>query len=395
MAKEKRKRKKVKRRALSLFLAAALVVSGINLPASAVTVYAEETSGNPEIEGGGDETDANSVHITADEEWEEGKALDGDYVIDEGVTVTLNGKAVVAPGAKVSIAGGGKIRRLQGERPYRGTMIEVTGADDKDTFLTLSGITLDGSIDKVGSNSTESEDSAVKATGNRVTLTVGEQAVISGNDVGKSGVSVGGIAFRGNGTLNLCAGTIQENEASKYGAGIYISEGTLNVEEGSLIRNNRQYGAGSGIYIGENAAANIRGGTFSGNCDESASGRKYNIWYSSVTGRGLTLYPDKMKFNDREFLYIENYKENEYGQNYPVLASHLKGTVSVAVTKAAEEGVVIFKGTESCPLASSDAWKIQLDTEGDYNGRPCRLSEGGGMRQPQRVQADQILHMVK
>ena len=59
MAKEKRKRKKVKRRALSLFLAAALVVSGINLPASAVTVYAEETSGNPEIEGGGDETDTN------------------------------------------------------------------------------------------------------------------------------------------------------------------------------------------------------------------------------------------------------------------------------------------------------------------------------------------------
>ena len=51
MAKEKRKRKKVKRRALSLFLAAALVVSGINLPASAVTVYAEETSGNPEKRG--------------------------------------------------------------------------------------------------------------------------------------------------------------------------------------------------------------------------------------------------------------------------------------------------------------------------------------------------------
>ncbi|MDE7391285.1 MAG: hypothetical protein K2M90_02295, partial [Treponemataceae bacterium] len=107
------------------------------------------------------------------------------------------------------------------------------------------------------------------AVGSGANVTLGEGAVISGNKMGTSVSSVGGVYISG-GTFILSGGTISDNQASSAGGVFIYSDGIFTMKSGSISKNKATSGGG-GVYVSKGTFI-MEGGTIDANTGGSGAG---------------------------------------------------------------------------------------------------------------------------
>lgn len=285
--------------------------------------------------------------ITSDQTWGEQTLPEGNYTINQGVTVTLTGQLTLT--GNVTINGGGTIVRDAG-------YIGETSADKASLFymssgtLTLENITVDGNL-------IDSNGPAIYMNGGTVNLQSG--AVIQNNknmNTHGTGRHAGGGIYCGSGILNINGGTIQNCSTreggsgfSHAGGGIYL-KGTCNMTSGSITGNRGSNGGG--IYLASaGAELNLTGGTIFGN---SAENYGDGIYYSTVyDANSRLLISGNTDVSD--IIYLDNTS----GSLSPLITSELQHAIYLSCSSR-EEGRVLAQGS-GYTLTDADVGKVSME----------------------------------
>jgi hypothetical protein len=107
-----------------------------------------------------------------------------------------------------------------------------------------------------------------------------QNSTIGGAGWGNTASSGGGIINRPGGTVIVAGSTVSANTAGSLGGGIY-NEGTLNIQNGSIIggpgaANQAISGVGGGIYNASSCTVTVDGSTISANFAGTFGGGLYN-----------------------------------------------------------------------------------------------------------------------
>lgn len=209
-----------------------------------------------------------------------------------GDTIYVTGAIQVSGGVEGWDLGGKALRRAAS---YHGELVHVGNG----ATLTLQDIVIDGASSDGATGRWSTGDgsggSLVGVFGGS-TLTVGEGAVLQGNDVeseGKWYPEGGGGIFANRSTVNVEGGSIRNNSAV-LGGGIYgIYDSTINMSSGTIAGNRAVRGnspglpagyggSGGGICAANGTDVNLSGGTISGNSAfELGGGISMGTFYAS------------------------------------------------------------------------------------------------------------------
>lgn len=248
---------------------------------------------------GGAETSPMRYYLTEDTK------LDSDIVLTNGYAVfCLNGYKLTGTGtgSVITVQGGAHLTVcdcMEGSQTpehqhnyyvadnglwtfYEGEL--PAGAPEGATTGTVQGGVITGGIGSVS-------DSYIRGGGIFVangTLTL-ESGTVAGNSAFTRGGNQkgygAGIYMLTNSTLTMTGGSVAGNVSDGSGAGIYAYDGaTFNFQDGEIIGNNSN-GNGGGIVMNSNTTLNMSGGLIYGN--EAASGTELSTYGTSTITGGM------------------------------------------------------------------------------------------------------------
>ena len=220
-------------------------------------------------------------------------AKNGSGVYNNGTEVTLNGATIQYNGDSTASSGGGIYNNKGSLYVYGSTSIShntVTGYGGGiynystgtlklgyDASGTATAWTGSIAANEVASDSESSGGGGISSDGtfDMASGTIGGSSAALGNKAVKGA----GLRISG-GASSISGGTIQYNEATKEGGGIWTA-GNLTVS--ATISNNSAAEKGGGIY--NSGKVTVSAATFNANAADKGSG----IYYKGITGMGTTL----------------------------------------------------------------------------------------------------------
>ena len=293
--------------------------------------------------------------------------LEGTYIIEEGVTVTLTGPLTVTTG-RVTIKGGGRILRASSftgseGNPQASAMIVVDYYDGINAdALALHGITLDGGgVGAYGPILYGVKGYVTLGPRSGISSTPCDNIIENGNNISQSAQG-GGIYHTGGYSLTLGEKAIIRNcsanpDAGGAGGGIYV-EGSLCLIENSVIQKN-QASVGGGVW--GSGQVRVSSSTIQGNSASTGRGI-YSAYTGNQSFQGLQIYGT---FNVADEIYMQkrnkekNYIEtSSWGDNLPPLA------VSTSIPITDKEGEVILHSSGG--FTEEDMKKVKVNGAEGY-----------------------------
>jgi hypothetical protein len=189
-----------------------------------------------------------------------------------GGSLTLDGKkdTVTSSDSLVKVTLGGELEINDG----------VTLTDNMNTGTSGGAVNLASSSILTMNGGTISNNAGRSGGGvyaNNSTMTIGGNAVISGNS-NSAAMAGGGVYITGSAaSLIMTGGTISGNTASTSGGGVYVDAGTFTMTGGTISGNTAPSGGG-GVYVYNGIFTKSGGGTIYGR-DEGAPN-----WNKAVNG---------------------------------------------------------------------------------------------------------------
>ncbi|MDE7167376.1 MAG: hypothetical protein K2O28_00845 [Clostridia bacterium] len=367
-----------------------LVISGIS---GQITGGASEQGGGIYVADGGLLT--LSVGLIQDNEAD----LGGGVYVDSGATFEMTGGALrsneaTVNGGGVYVAEGGKLTLTGGTiggAGYTNTAAEQGGGVYTCGDFTMSG----GAISNNVANVTAASDvyggggvNVAKGTFNFENGTISNNTAANGYGGGvnnngtfemtggtiSNNTALNGAGIAGNGTLDMLGGEISGNTATEYGGGVYVVDGKVNLNDGTITGNSAANGGGvgacggrieiNGVKINGNNATNgagvyaysdihslkFTGGEISGNTATQYGGGIYTCveltmtdgkisGNNAITGAGMyiTLLNSTatLTMNGGE---ISNNTANNYGGGAHISVGTLKMTGGLISGNSAEVG---------------------------------------------------------
>ena len=220
-----------------------------------------------------EETPADIV-IDSDTTWSEARTLTGDLTVNSGATLTIGAQVTVSGDVTIS---GATITNNTAEQNGAGVMV---GHNDKADHCTVN-ITGDTEIKSnhggIGGGVYVANDAECSISGNTKI-----ENNTTGTTVWSTAPSGGGIAVIAKGVLNISENvSIQNNQAVKYGGGIYfggnsltlkditirggLTDGSYNAERGGAIATSGSTVEMTGVTIDGNRALRQGGGIYLNN----------------------------------------------------------------------------------------------------------------------------------
>ena len=220
-----------------------------------------------------EETPADIV-IDSDTTWSEARTLTGDLTVNSGATLTIGAQVTVSGDVTIS---GATITNNTAEQNGAGVMV---GHNDKADHCTVN-ITGDTEIKNnhggIGGGVYVANDAECSISGNTKI-----ENNTTGTTVWSTAPSGGGIAVIAKGVLNISENvSIQNNQAVKYGGGIYfggnsltlkditirggLTDGSYNAERGGAIATSGSTVEMTGVTIDGNRALRQGGGIYLNN----------------------------------------------------------------------------------------------------------------------------------
>ncbi len=201
-------------------------------PVQAETVEKAVPQADPQEEGNtpvvqedpqAEETPADIV-IDSDTTWSEARTLTGDLTVNSGATLTIGAQVTVSGDVTIS---GATITNNTAEQNGAGVMV---GHNDKADHCTVN-ITGDTEIKNnhggIGGGVYVANDAECSISGNTKI-----ENNTTGTTVWSTAPSGGGIAVIAKGVLNISENvSIQNNQAVKYGGGIYFGGNSLTLKD--------------------------------------------------------------------------------------------------------------------------------------------------------------------
>ncbi len=278
-----------------------------------------------------EETPADIV-IDSDTTWSEARTLTGDLTVNSGATLTIGAQVTVSGDVTIS---GATITNNTAEQNGAGVMV---GHNDKADHCTVN-ITGDTEIKSnhggIGGGVYVANDAECSISGNTKI-----ENNTTGTTVWSTAPSGGGIAVIAKGVLNISENvSIQNNQAVKYGGGIY-SNGTNVMISGNKAER------GGGIDHREKTVSVLGSVVISGN---------------TVNGKANNFYPE----------YRTPPKDNpatpaEFNSNSLVIVTgQLTPGASIGVTlpdQLTQLTTTVAKGTDTYNVTSSDAAYFTYDS---------------------------------
>ena len=207
-----------------------------------------------------EETPADIV-IDSDTTWSEARTLTGNLTVNSGATLTIGAQVTVSGDVTIS---GATITNNTAEQNGAGVMV---GHNDKADHCTVN-ITGDTEIKSnhggIGGGVYVANDAECSISGNTKI-----ENNTTGTTVWSTAPSGGGIAVIAKGVLNISENvSIQNNQAVKYGGGIY-SNGTVEINGTNVMISGNKAERGGGILGDGNSNTTITGNvTISNNTAE-------------------------------------------------------------------------------------------------------------------------------
>ena len=177
--------------------------------------------------------------------------------------VGLRGDHAVAEITGGNISGntgrnGGGIRLEKGH-------LTVDGASVSNNTVTANGggggVLLEGGTMELKNGTVSGNRTASNVGGGGILLKGGTLNMGGGNVTGNSSGTGGGIEAWGNSTINITGGEVSDNTASSFGGGIYVHNATAaaNISGGTISGNSSPWAGG--IFIWDDGTVNISGKT--------------------------------------------------------------------------------------------------------------------------------------
>jgi len=200
------------------------------------------------------------------------------------IYISTGGKVTISSGSIYSHTtgiNGGAIEMLGGELNITGGSVYSNSATNGGAIHLVDNCTVSISGGSITGNTAKEIGGAIAQGGGVVT--VSGSALIDGN----STPSLGGGLYINNGTLNVNGGTISNNTAQQ-GGGVYAdTTGTTTIGiTGGTISGNTASAAGGGFNIDKGASLTMTGGTVSGN--KCSNGNGGGFWVGAVTKFEMT-----------------------------------------------------------------------------------------------------------
>ena len=283
-----------------------------------------------------EETPADIV-IDSDTTWSEARTLTGDLTVNSGATLTIGAQVTVSGDVTIS---GATITNNTAEQNGAGVMV---GHNDKADHCTVN-ITGDTEIKNnhggIGGGVYVANDAECSISGNTKI-----ENNTTGTTVWSTAPSGGGIAVIAKGVLNISENvSIQNNQAVKYGGGIY-SNGTVEINGTNVMISGNKAERGGGIDHREKTVSVLGSVVISGN---------------TVNGKANNFYPE----------YRTPPKDNpatpaEFNSNSLVIVTgQLTPGASIGVTlpdQLTQLTTTVAKGTDTYNVTSSDAAYFTYD----------------------------------
>ena len=284
-----------------------------------------------------EETPADIV-IDSDTTWSEARTLTGDLTVNSGATLTIGAQVTVSGDVTIS---GATITNNTAEQNGAGVMV---GHNDKADHCTVN-ITGDTEIKNnhggIGGGVYVANDAECSISGNTKI-----ENNTTGTTVWSTAPSGGGIAVIAKGVLNISENvSIQNNQAVKYGCGIY-SNGTVEINGTNVMISGNKAERGGGIDHREKTVSVLGSVVISGN---------------TVNGKANNFYPE----------YRTPPKDNpatpaEFNSNSLVIVTgQLTPGASIGVTlpdQLTQLTTTVAKGTDTYNVTSSDAAYFTYDS---------------------------------
>ena len=284
-----------------------------------------------------EETPADIV-IDSDTTWSEARTLTGDLTVNSGATLTIGAQVTVSGDVTIS---GATITNNTAEQNGAGVMV---GHNDKADHCTVN-ITGDTEIKNnhggIGGGVYVANDAECSISGNTKI-----ENNTTGTTVWSTAPSGGGIAVIAKGVLNISENvSIQNNQAVKYGGGIY-SNGTVEINGTNVMISGNKAERGGGIDHREKTVSVLGSVVISGN---------------TVNGKANNFYPE----------YRTPPKDNpatpaEFNSNSLVIVTgQLTPGASIGVTlpdQLTQLTTTVAKGTDTYNVTSSDAAYFTYDS---------------------------------
>lgn len=284
-----------------------------------------------------EETPADIV-IDSDTTWSEARTLTGDLTVNSGATLTIGAQVTVSGDVTIS---GATITNNTAEQNGAGVMV---GHNDKADHCTVN-ITGDTEIKNnhggIGGGVYVANDAECSISGNTKI-----ENNTTGTTVWSTAPSGGGIAVIAKGVLNISENvSIQNNQAVKYGGGIY-SNGTVEINGTNVMISGNKAERGGGIDHREKTVSVLGSVVISGN---------------TVNGKANNFYPE----------YRTPPKDNpatpaEFNSNSLVIVTgQLTPGASIGVTlpdQLTQLTTTVDKGTDTYNVTSSDAAYFTYDS---------------------------------
>lgn len=175
-----------------------------------------------------------------------------------------------------AIANNEKVFNMNGGTIINNTNKEIGAVEIDNGIFNMSGGSIEDNVGtkKAGGVSIKGDLTIAKITGGNIKknkgvngggiyLTGGTLNLEGGSITGNTAKTGGGIDASGNNssTINITGGDVSNNSASSYGGGVYVHSATTvaNISGGTISKNTSPWAGG--IFIWNNATANISGNT--------------------------------------------------------------------------------------------------------------------------------------
>jgi hypothetical protein len=203
----------------------------------------------------------------------------------------------------------------------------------------------------------------------------GNQMLFAGNVIAGGGGIYVGSEFDRYGLLTLQTGAlVKDNYSSSRGGGVFLRNGTLNIE-GGIITHNEAPDYGAGVYIFDGGSDvcffNMTGGEISENKGWSAICTTAN--YGDSTRLSLNISGGSIRNNDRDGILIDS-----GGGNVTMTGGIISGNGRYGIAPFGA-GIVQFDGGEISGNASSGIYTYSSAYSITMTGGVIKNNGGGGI----------------
>ena len=257
---------------------------GVNVSEdSTFIMYGGSITGNTMTDDGGGIWAANKAVITMyDGEISGNKTTgEGGGVYLYNATLEMSGSASITKNVTTESSGGGVCANLgKITMSDKSTISNNTASDNSGGGVFLSGYkcTLTMSDEaEIANNKAKANAAGVYMYGNEAQFTM-DGGSIYGNEFTATGNCSGGGVYIGEGTFTMNSGSIYNNTATESGGGV-CSNGTFNMNGGNIYNNTATNGGGVYMY-GSTKSFTMNGGNIYGN---TATGNGGGVYISNGT----------------------------------------------------------------------------------------------------------------